>query len=82
MSPDSLLPLADRLLIGNVGVTIACNVPRNDALARIDASNSEAVRAWRDYVASWTRWNPVRTITALAAAVSFTIALCRLQSVA
>ncbi|MBI3527351.1 MAG: DUF1772 domain-containing protein [Betaproteobacteria bacterium] len=66
-------------LIGNFVVTAAFNVPRNDVLARVDASNSEAVRAWRDYAAGWTRWNHVRTITALAAAASFTIALCHLQ---
>ncbi|RJG10112.1 DUF1772 domain-containing protein [Pseudomonas cavernicola] len=68
-------------LLGNFVVTIACNVPRNDALARVDASNSETVGTWRDYVLSWTRWNHVRTITALAAAALLTIALCQLRTV-
>lgn len=67
-------------LIGNLVVTIAFNVPRNEALARVDASNPEAARAWRGYVTGWTRWNHVRTITAFAAAVSFTIALGQLPT--
>ena len=67
-------------LIGNVVVTAAFNVHRNDALARIDASNPEADRAWRDYVAGWTRWNHVRTIAGLAAAASFAMALGQWQT--
>lgn len=61
--------------VGNFIVTAACNVPRNDALARVEASTPEAVIAWRSYLVGWTQWNHVRTITALAAAVSFTLAL-------
>jgi uncharacterized membrane protein len=74
-----LLAGATHYLIGNFVVTAAFNVPLNEALARIDASNPEAVRFWRDYVAGWTRWNHVRTITAIAASASFTVALCQLQ---
>lgn len=62
-------------IIGTFIVTIAFNVPRNEALARVDASQPEATRVWRNYVAVWTRWNHVRTIAALAAAAFFTIAL-------
>jgi uncharacterized membrane protein len=65
---------------GNFVVTAACNVPRNDALAQIGATDPQAVDAWRKYVDEWTRWNHVRTITAMAAAASFTIALCQLRS--
>lgn len=64
---------------GNFVVTMTCNVPRNDALARTDASAPEAANAWRKYVVEWTRWNHVRTITALAGATAFTIALCRMR---
>jgi len=60
-------------------VTMTCNVPRNDALARINASDAESVDAWRKYVVEWTRWNHVRTITALAASAAFTVAVCQLR---
>jgi uncharacterized membrane protein len=62
-------------LLGTFGVTMAFNVPLNNILARIDASKPEAVQAWRSYVVSWTRWNHVRTIAALAAMAGLIIAL-------
>jgi uncharacterized membrane protein len=63
-------------LVGAILVTIACNVPLNDALATVDPSSASAGRVWTNYLKSWTSWNHVRTIAALAAAVSFTMALC------
>ncbi|MDN5936093.1 MAG: DUF1772 domain-containing protein, partial [Nitrosospira sp.] len=58
-------------LIGNYVVTIAFNGPKNNVLAHVDASEPEAVSTWRNYIIGWTRWNHVRTITALAAAALF-----------
>ena len=58
-------------------VTIACNVPLNDALAAVDTSGADAGHVWTTYLRSWTAWNHVRTIAALVAAGSFTIALCQ-----
>jgi uncharacterized membrane protein len=55
-------------LIGTIGVTIACNVPRNDALAAVDPRSPESARLWTDYLRGWTAWNHVRTVAALAAA--------------
>ena len=55
-------------LIGNIVVTMAFNVPRNDSLARVDPASAAAAQPWRDYLVGWTRWNHVRTITALGAA--------------
>ncbi|WP_044875429.1 anthrone oxygenase family protein [Pseudomonas sp. LFM046] len=63
-------------LLGTFGVTLVCNVPRNNALARLDVSNPGSEAAWRTYVEEWTRWNHVRTGTALAASAMLTIALC------
>lgn len=63
-------------LLGNFVVTAACNVPRNEALARIDAAAPDAAAHWRTYLREWTRWNHVRTVTALAAAAAFTLVLC------
>jgi uncharacterized protein (TIGR02246 family) len=61
-------------------VTIACNVPLNDALAAVDPSSADAGRVWTNYLKNWTTWNHVRTIAALAAAASFTVAICRASS--
>ena len=61
-------------LVGVV-VTIVYNVPKNDALALIDPGSRGAVAAWRHYATSWTAWNHVRTLTSLASAATFTLAL-------
>ncbi len=62
-------------LLGTVLVTIVCNVPRNDALAVLDPASAESAGLWAQYVASWTAWNHVRTVAALAASALFTMAL-------
>jgi uncharacterized membrane protein len=62
-------------LIGSVGVTMACNVPRNNALAKIDVADPAGTVIWKRYVAEWTAWNHVRTAASLAAATAFCIAL-------
>jgi uncharacterized membrane protein len=64
-------------LIGTILVTIACNVPLNDALAAVDPSSADAGHVWTNYLKNWTAWNHVRTIAALVAAGSFTLALCQ-----
>lgn len=61
-------------LIGTVLVTIAFNVPLNDALAIAKPDSIEGANLWAKYLTNWTFWNHVRTIAALAAAL--TIALC------
>lgn len=62
-------------LIGAIGVTIARNVPLNDRLAALRPDSAEAAQAWREFVTTWTAWNHVRTVAALAAAALLTIAL-------
>lgn len=61
-------------LVGTILVTMVFNVPRNDALAVAAPASPEAARLWTAYLSTWTAWNHVRTIAALAAAVLFTIA--------
>ncbi|WP_343228057.1 anthrone oxygenase family protein [Skermania piniformis] len=49
-------------------VTIAFNVPLNNALAVIDPgmlTAADAAREWQRYADSWTAWNHVRTIAPL-----------------
>lgn len=55
-------------LLGTFGVTMACNVPRNNRLALLEAASPQALAAWPGYLSGWTRWNHVRTLAALAAA--------------
>ena len=55
---------------GSMGVTMAFNLPRNDALARLDPSGREAAEQWPRYLAEWTFWNHVRTAGALAASAT------------
>jgi len=68
--PDSALLLlgAALYLLGTVLVSLVCNAPRNDALAR-DAAQ------WPDFLAHWTRWNHVRAASSLAAAALFAMAM-------
>jgi uncharacterized protein (TIGR02246 family) len=76
----SLLAGSLLYLIGTILVTIACNVPLNDALAAVNPSNADAGRVWTNYLKNWTAWNHVRTIAALAAAALFIVGLCRAAS--
>jgi uncharacterized membrane protein len=62
-------------LVGTVAVTIVFNVPRNNALAAVEADTADGADLWPRYVAGWTAWNHVRTTAALAAAALLTIAL-------
>lgn len=55
-------------VIGMFVVTMAFNVPLNDALLRGGARDPAT---WQRYFVSWTRWNHVRTIASLAAAALF-----------
>lgn len=62
-------------LVGTIAVTMAYNVPRNDALAELRPDGADAASDWDRYVAEWTAWNHVRAAAALAAAALLTVAL-------
>lgn len=61
-------------VLGTFGVTIVCNVPRNNALAVVAPVSAEAARLWSVYLREWTAWNHVRLAAALAGAVAFGVA--------
>jgi uncharacterized membrane protein len=61
-------------LIGSFFVTIRFNVPRNNVLASLNPAEQQAAAPWQEYLHSWTRWNHVRTVASLGAAVAFTLA--------
>jgi len=75
--PEAILRIAGAALylIGTLVVTGVRNVPRNDALAKLDPAQPESAAAWTTFVREWSTWNTVRTAAAAAAAAAFTIAL-------
>lgn len=62
-------------VIGCIGVTIACNVPRNDALALVDPNSHEGATLWASYVPTWTLWNHVRCACCCTTSVLYMISL-------
>jgi uncharacterized membrane protein len=62
-------------VLGVVVLTITYHVPRNDALARVEATSAEAASVWNRYIVEWTRANHVRTAAPLAAAGLLTAGL-------
>ncbi|QMS87536.1 DUF1772 domain-containing protein [Nostoc edaphicum CCNP1411] len=77
--PDAVYLLIGSLLylVGTVVVTIAFNVPLNDALAIAKPDSTEGADLWARYLTTWTLWNHVRTIAAFGAAALLTSALCK-----
>ena len=66
--PGAGLVLAGAIvfLIGTIGVTVAGNVPLNDALER--AGTRDPARAWSDFEPGWMVLNHLRTVASTAAA--------------
>ena len=76
-APGAAWLLAGSLLyvVGDVGVTMAFNVPLNNALAAADPGSAEGAALWARYLTGWTAWNHVRTVAGLAATAAFILAL-------
>ena len=72
----SLLAGSVLYLAGSIVVTMACNVPLNEALAAVDAHSAEGAALWTRYRAQWTAWNHVRTAASLGAAALCIAAVC------
>ncbi len=62
-------------LAGILGITVAFNVPMNNALAAADPASTAGARLWSDYLSRWTAWNHVRTAAGLASLACFCMAL-------
>jgi uncharacterized membrane protein len=77
--PGAVYRLAGGLLylVGTFLVTMVFNVPRNNALASVSPADLDGTKLWASYQTSWTAWNHVRTVAALAAAAALTLALIR-----
>jgi len=54
-------------VVGAIVVTMAANVPLNDALMNADPAGADAAERWSGYLSDWTRYNHARAATAIAA---------------
>ena len=63
------------LYLSSIAITGGNHVPPNDTLVLDSPAAAGAGDAWLGYVRGWVAWNHVRTITPLAAGVSFVLAL-------
>ena len=59
-------------LVGTFLVTLLGNVPLNDRLAAMSATDPAANDLWEHYLDRWTMWNHVRTAAATVAALLYT----------
>ncbi len=62
-------------LLGTFLVTMLGNVPLNDQLAAVSATDPAARDVWEPYVSRWTAWNHVRTAAAMVAALLYSLGL-------
>ncbi len=62
-------------LVGTILVTMLGNVPLNNQLAAVSATDPAARDVWERYLGRWTMWNHVRTAAAMAAALLYSLGL-------
>lgn len=72
-----LLSAGITYLVGTFLVTVLRNVPLNDRLAALCATEHASGEAWQGYLARWTAWNHVRTLAALASVLLYALGLAR-----
>ena len=61
-------------LLGVIVVTTTQNIPLNARLDRVDPESEEAASIWGWYRDRWLRWNHLRTVSSVGAAVCFCLA--------
>lgn len=62
-------------LLGAIVVTMAFNVPLNNALADQDPQSEAGREVWLHYLRTWTAWNHVRALTPIVGAALLIVAL-------
>lgn len=62
-------------IVGSIVVTGGANVPRNNALDRVDPETEDAAKYWAGFLPQWTAWNTVRMLASLLASAAFILAL-------
>ncbi len=66
--------------VGTFLVTMLRNVPWNDQLANVSATDPASIEVWEHYLDRWTMWNHVRTGAAIVAALLFSLGLLQYGS--
>ena len=76
-SPSASFLLSGALfyLVGTILVTMLGNVPLNNQLAAMSATNPAARDVWKHYLGRWTMWNHIRTAAAMVAALLYAVGL-------
>lgn len=62
-------------LVGSFLVTMVINVPLNNSLIPLEPGSTEGTQQWLRYLSTWTTWNHIRGLAALAATVLLLVAL-------
>ncbi|GAB6926528.1 DUF1772 domain-containing protein [Paenibacillus sp. JCM 10914] len=75
MPGSGYLLAACLLYLGGVIVTMAFNIPLNDALAAAEPGSDAGNRVWKTYLVTWTAWNHVRTFCSVASLILFILAI-------
>jgi len=70
-----ILAAAIAFLLAAVVITLAGNVPVGLSVDGLDPSGTGASARWDDLFTQWVWWNHARTVTSIAAAAGFVIAL-------
>lgn len=65
-------------LIGTILVTVARNVPMNNALAAADPETEEGIALWARYLTRWTAWNHLRVTLNLSAMLLLAVGMLQL----
>lgn len=73
--PGWLVAGALLYLAGNIAVTVAVNVPLNNALAAAAADPAASAQVWAVYLDRWVWWNHIRAVACTGAMVAFVVAL-------
>lgn len=67
-------------LVGGLGLTLAVNVPMNDALAQVQVTTAEESRqVWSDYSSRWQVFNQIRTAVSGVSLLLAAVALAHLR---
>ncbi len=76
-SPSAPYFVAGAILyfVGTFLVTVVGNVPFNNKLAGVSATDPGAVAVWEEYLQRWTLLNTIRTVAAAGATLAFALGL-------
>ena len=63
------------LSLASVAITMAFNVPKNNALDRLKPDTAATEADWARYLTTWTRANSMRALTSLASVACYALSL-------